>query len=148
MIGVVHGRFFHSPPFISDLLWGALFYPTGINSRCHTSFFTAFVTAWVSAMHQITRSKSTSSKKIPYFVFRSRQSLPFALSYVPGFFFFLIQEIKIAEKKVKITYNFKAADDGWQPTKRDQSASSLRRRLQCIVGNTTDFPDLRTNTSD
>ena len=29
--------------------------------------------------------------------------------------------------------------DGEQPTKRGQSASSLRRHLQCIMGKTMDF---------
>ena len=59
-----------------------------------------------------------------------------------------IQEMKIAEKKLfKKMY---AADDRRlaADTKRGQLASSLGRHLLCIMGETMDFPDLKTKTSD
>ena len=34
--------------------------------------------------------------------------------------------------------------NSWQPTKRGHSASNFRRQLQCIVGETTDFPGKKT----
>ena len=53
-------------------------------------------------------------------------------------------------EKVKIGKNISAADARRLAAvkKRVQSASSLRRHLQCVVGKTTYFPKLRTKTSD
>ena len=45
---------------------------------------------------------------------------------------------------------FDSADDRRRAadTKRGQLASSLGRHLLCIMGETMDFPDLKTKTSD
>ena len=60
LIGLVKGRLVQSPPFISNLLWGAFHYPSGTDPA---AFFTAFGTAWVLARNKTTRSNDTFSNK-------------------------------------------------------------------------------------
>ena len=61
----------------------------------------------------------------------------------------IIQELKIAEKKSKSTkLGMQQMTDSWQLTKHSQSASSVQLHLECIVGETIDFPDLKTNASN
>ena len=61
----------------------------------------------------------------------------------------ITQEMKTREK-VKIIKHFSAADDQWLAAdkKFSQSASRLLHHLQCIVGKTLDFPDIKTKPSD
>ena len=100
LIGVVKSHLFHSPPYISNLLWGAFCYPTGIDLNCHTSFSTVFVTAWVLAVNKITRSKATSANK-NLSLFSDLVKVCLSRSQCVWILFFLNQEIKTAEKKSK-----------------------------------------------
>ena len=130
LIGVVQGRLFHSPTFISNLLWGAFRYPTGIDVCCYTSFFTMFVTAWVLKMNQIAHSKATFSKNLLSFFGLLKVCLSRPFMCLDFFFFFLIQEIKIAEKKIKFTCPFKL-----QTTADSQQSAANQPRVFDVICN-------------
>ena len=136
-----------SPPLISNLLWGAFCYPTDIDFRGNQ---TPYFTLWCLSLPDCWQ-RTHRTFKCHFFCNKNSHSVlsrvclsHLLICLIPT----IIQDAKIAEnmsKSTKIQYSRQPTASSRQSA---QSASRFRCCVQCIVGKTTDFPNLKTKASD